>query len=363
MRRRRSLIGLVCGLTVVALVQSVGVPSAGARIGAAATVFGTRWLGDVWCGPDGSCLAVGATTRGMGAVVVLRSSGAIGPVRAVPGSSTLSAIDCVPSGGCVAIGSAGLVPVVVPIAADGTPGVAQSVPGADDLWDVDCPTANTCLATATVLEQVQSYPYYKTWSLFVLIENGRPAAVQRFPLDYDRLVFGIDCPTHTTCVVVDGEVAVLSNTGGTWSARITWMPPPDLSGHATHNISCPFPWQCWATAAAFIQSGGGYSGVPGIAPLSDGIVGPVRVLIPQSGNASGISCAAGTSSCTVVGALNFGDPRAFAVETTRGSPGAITYWTNTQGFSGVSCVTAASCGMVGGNGSNGVFAWKGPIIS
>jgi hypothetical protein len=364
MRRRGSVIGLVCCLTVAALVQSVGAPPAGARGAAATTVPGTRWLSDIRCRADGSCLAVGATTRGVGAVVVLKSSSAIGPVRAVPGSSTLSAIDCGPSGGCVATGSAGLNPVVVPIAADGTPGAAQSVPGADDLWDVDCPTANTCLAIASVLERVEGYPYYKTWSLFVVIENGRPAAVQRFPLDYDDLVVGIDCPTPTTCVAVDGEVAVLTNAGGTWSAQITWIPPPDYSGHATHNISCPTSGQCWATAAAFIQSGGGYLGVPGIAPVSGaGTVGRVRVLIPRSGNASDISCAAGTSACTVVGGLNFDDPGAFAVETSRGSPAAATYWTNAHRFSGVSCVTAASCGMVGGNGSNGVFAWKGPIIS
>jgi hypothetical protein len=365
MRRRRPIIGLVCSFAVAALVQSVGVPPAGARAaGAATTVSGTRWLTDVWCRSDGFCLAVGATTRGTGAVVVLRSSGAIGPVRPVPGSSTLAAIDCMPSGGCVAIGSAGLVPVVVPIAADGTPGVAQPVAGADDLWDVACPTANTCLATASVVEQVQSYPYYKTWSLFVLIENGRPATVQRFPLDYDHLVVGIDCPSSTTCVAVDGEVAVLSNSGGTWSASITWIPPSDLSGHATHNISCPTPGQCWATAAAFIPSGGGSLGVPGIAPVSaNGIVGRVSVLIPQSGNAHGISCAAGTSTCTVVGALNVDDDRAFAVEASRGSPAAVMYWTNAQGFADVSCVTAASCGIVGGNGANGIFAWKGPIIS
>ncbi len=61
--------------------------------------------------------------------------------------------------------------------------------------------------------------------------------------------------------------------------------------------------------------------------------------------------------------VNVGDARAFAVETTRGSVYATTYWTNAVGFSGVSCVTGASCGMVGGNGSQGVFAWKGPIIS
>ena len=364
MRRRGSVIGLVCCLTVAALVQSVGAPPAGARGAAATTVPGTRWLSDIWCRADGSCLAVGATTRGVGAVVVLKSSGALGPVRAVPGSSTLSAIDCGPSGGCVATGSAALNPVVVPIAADGTPGAAQSVPGADDLWDVDCPTANTCLAIASVLERVEGYPYYKTWSLFVVIENGRPSAVQRFPLDYDDLVVGIDCPTPTTCVAVDGEVVVLTNVGGTWSARLTWTPAPDYSGHATGNISCPTSRACWATAAAYVHDGIGLINVPGIAPVSAaGIVGPVRVLIPRSGHSNDISCAPGTSSCTVGGGLQWTASGAFTVDTTRGIPSEPTYWANALAFGGVDCLTFASCGLVGFNQWNGVFAWKGPIIS
>jgi hypothetical protein len=361
-RRRGRFLGLVSFLTVVALVQVVGVLPAGARGPTARSVPGTRGLADIWCRPDGSCLAVGSTTRGLGAVVVVQSSGAIGPVRPVPGSAELSAIDCVPSGGCIAVG-AGPASAFVQIAADGTPGTARSVPGVDDLYDVACPTASTCLATGSVTEQVQGYPYFKTWSLFVVFENGEPTVVQRFPLGYDRFVTGIDCPTPTTCVAVHGEVVVLSNVGGTWNARVTWMSAPDYSGHATGSISCPTSRQCWATAIAFIQSGPGIISVPAIAPVyADGSVGPVRVLIPQSGNAHGISCAPGTSSCTVVGRLN-SDPHGFTVDTTRGSPSEITYWTNAHwGFGGVSCLTAASCGIVGGNGFNGVFAWKGPII-
>jgi hypothetical protein len=364
MTRRGWMLGLMCCLMTVGLVQAVGVPPAGARAAAATTVPGTRWLSDIWCRPDGSCIAVGATTRGTGAVVVLRSNGSVGPVRPVPGTTTLGAIDCAPGGGCIALGGLGPTYQYVRIAPDGTPGTGQSVPGVDALYDVDCPTATTCIATGSVTEQVQGHPYYKTWSQFIVFENGQPTVVQRFPLDYDDLVIGIDCPSPTSCVVVDGKAVVLSNVNGAWSAKVTFEPAPDYSGHATHRISCSSSRACWAIAAAFIQSGPGVIGVPGIAPVSaTGIVGPVRALIPQSGNSRGISCAVGTSTCTVVGGLNAGDTPAFSVETTRGSPSAITYWTNARGFGGVSCVTAGSCGLVGANGSNGVFAWKGPIIS
>ncbi|HWC10137.1 MAG TPA: hypothetical protein VG455_02850 [Acidimicrobiales bacterium] len=363
-RRRAWIVTLVCCLAVAGLVQAVGVPPARARGNAATTVPHTRWLSDIWCRPDGSCLAVGATTRGSGVVVVLHSNGSIGPVRLVPGSTTLSSIDCAPGGGCIAVGGLGPTYQFVQIAPDGTPGTARSVPGVDALYDVDCPTASTCLATGSVTEQVQGYPYYKTWSQFIVFENGQPVAVQRFPLDYDDLVVGIDCPTATNCVVVDGKAVVLSNSGGTWSARVTFEPAPDYSGHATHRISCPTSRACWAIAAAYVQTGPGLINVPGIAPVSAaGTVGAVRVLIPRSGHSDGISCAPGTSTCTVVGGLHFDDVGAFSVETTRGSPWEPTYWTNALGFNGVSCVTATSCGLVGGNGSNGVFAWKGPIIS
>lgn len=361
MRRRGWILGLVCCLTVAGLSQAVGVPPAGARGPVATTVPGTRGLGDIWCSPDGSCLAVGSTTRGTGAVVALRSNGAVGPVRLVPGSTSLHAIDCMPSGGCLALSGIGQ---FVLLAADGTPGPVRSVPGVDALFDVACPAASTCLATGSVTERVEGYPYFKTWSLFVVFENGQPTVVERFPLEYDRGVTGIDCPTPTTCVAVDGEVAVLSDVGGTWSARVTWIPAPDYSGHATGNISCPTSRACWATAAAYIHDGTGLLNVPGIAPVSAaGIVGPVRVLIPRSGHSNGISCAPGTSNCTVGGGLQWSGSGAFTVDTTRGSPSAPTYWANALSFEGVECLTVESCALVGGNQWNGVFAWKGPSIS
>ena len=363
MRQRGRVVGLVCCLTA-AMVQAVGVLPARAQATAARTVPATRSLSDIWCRPDGSCLAVGATTRGTGAVVVVGSSGAMGPVRLVPGSTWLYSIDCVPSGACIALGGIGPADEYVQIAADGTPGTVGSVPGVDALYDVACPTASTCLATGTVTEKVEGYPYYKTWSLFVVFENGQPTVVERFPLDYDRTVVGIDCPTPTTCIAVDGEVVVLTNVGGTWSASLTWTPAPDYSGHATDNISCPTSRQCWATAAAYVQTRSGLINVPGIAPVSAaGIVGPVRVLIPRSGHSNGISCAPGTSTCTVGGGLQWTASGAFTVETTRGSPSAPTYWANALRFGGVDCLTVTSCGLVGDNQWNGVFAWKGPPIT
>ena len=363
--RRRRVVGLMGCLTLAVLVPAVGVHPAGAGGAVATTVPATRWLSDISCWPDGSCLAVGTGTRGTGVVVPVSSSGAVGPVRLVPGSLWLYSIDCVPSGGCLAIGEKGAADVFLQIGADGTPGTVRSVSGVDALSDVACPTASTCLATGSVTERVEGYPYFKTWSLFVVFENGQPTVVERLPLDYGRWVGGIDCPTPTTCIAIGGgDVVVLTNIGGSWSARLNWTPAPVHSGHTTDEISCPTSRQCWATAVAHIHNGVGLINVPGIAPVSaTGIVGPVRVLIPRQGDSHSISCAPGTSTCTVGGGLSGTASGAFTVDATRGSPSEPTYWANALRFWGVHCVAVESCGLVGSNNRNGVFARKGPSIS
>ena len=52
-----------------------------------------RYLADVWCGPDGTCLGVGFTPDNVGAVVVLRAAGPSGPVRPAPGTTGLNQIE------------------------------------------------------------------------------------------------------------------------------------------------------------------------------------------------------------------------------------------------------------------------------
>ena len=359
---------MLCCLAVAAMVQGLDVLPADARARAATDVPGTAHLSDIWCRADGSCLAVGSTLGGSGAVVVLHSNGTVGPVRPVPGSQRLVAIACSPAGDCIAVGVGRRAAVVVPVAPDGTPGTVRPVSGASELWGVACPTATTCLATGNLLEQPPSAPYYRTRSVFAVITNGEPAAAQRFPVEPDRLFRGIGCPSATRCLTVgDGMVAVLSDAAGTWTARVTSETPPVSTGvppgRVTHDISCGSPSGCFATAAAFVQVRSGYRGVPAIIPVSpDGVPGPATMLTTEAGNAFGISCAGGTDTCTVVGNVGSGDAHGFVVVTRGGSPTAITYWTNANFFTAVSCLTADSCGIVGGNNSNGVFAWEGPTL-
>ncbi len=129
----------------------------------------------------------------------------------------------------------------------------------------------------------------------------------------------------------------------------------------TQDVSCGSPSWCFATAAGFIPVRSGYRSVPAIVPVSaDGVPGPVQLLTTQAGNAHGVSCPAGTDVCTVVGSVAAGEAHGLVVETRGGSPTAVTHWTNANFFTSVSCVTGESCGIVGGNNFNGVFAWKGP---
>jgi hypothetical protein len=329
-------------------------------------VPGTAHLSDVWCRPDGSCVGVGSTSLATGAVVVLHSNGTVGPVRPVPGSNRLDGIACSAAGDCIAVGTGRRgAAVVVPIASDGTPGALRPVFGATNLWGVACPTATTCLATGRVRQSPPSVPYYQDWSVFVVITNGEPATAQRFPLEPDRLLRGIACPNATSCLAVgEGMVAVLSNGGGTWTARISALPPPPSTtappGTVTHDISCGSPSSCFATAAGFIPVRSGYRSVPAIVAVGvDGVPGPVQLLTTQAGNTHGISCPA-ADVCTLVGSVAAGEAHGLVVETRGGSPTAITYWTNANYFTAVSCVTGESCGFVGGNNYNGVFGWRGP---
>lgn len=354
---------MVC-LAAALLVQALGVLPADARWAAAQDVPGMSSLFDVWCVPGGACLGAGTTSQGTGGVVVLGSDGPVGAVRPVPGTSSLRGITCSPAGDCVAVGDGRRAPVVVQIGPDGAPGAVRPVTGADDLWGVACPTAATCLATGSVQRRLATYPYWETLSVYVVITDGRPGIAQPSPLERDLIPTGIACPTATTCLAVgNGWVLVLSDTGGAWSARVGSEPGPAFSGNVGNDISCPLPSTCYATASAFIPSGAGYYGVPGIVRVSaEGALGPVRPLTTRSGNARGISCTPGTSDCTVVGDDSFSEARGLVIDATRGSPTATTYWTNTNFFTGVSCVTSQSCAIVGSDVGRGVFAWKGPSV-
>lgn len=321
-------------------------------------------LFDVWCAPDGVCLGVGAVDVGagrlVGAVVVLRTAGPIGPVRLVPGTERLYDIDCPPGRSCIAVGigtfsTAG--PVVVEVSRDGTPGPPVTVPGMTDVSRVACPTATTCLVTG--IRRTFTYPYSPTIYLFSVVTNGQPGPVQRLPRGIRGGSLGIGCPTATRCLVgASNGFGVLTNVNGAWVGDFQpfWSP----TGSPDGEISCPSSTTCFAVARGFVSTGGtGYYAVPAMIPVTaDGVAGPVQLLTDRQGSSNDISCVFGRT-CTVVGLLH--SAGAVSVDVFRGTPMTPRVWPDATSFFGVSCVAAATCGLVGYGPEGAVFAWQGPV--
>ncbi len=345
MTQRRAARAPFLWLVTAVMASMTGVLPAAAQQSTAQAVPGMRYLADVWCGPDGTCLGVGWTPDDVGAVVVLRAAGPSGPVRPVPGTEELLQIDCPPVGSCVAVGRGSGRGVVVPVSRDGTPGSPRSVPATTELWDVACPTATTCIATGTLSVPINTFPYLSHTPLFVVVDNGEPGAARELPRG-TRNAIGIDCPSATRCLVVGSTgFVVLTNLDGTWSQTLRRYPTAPGS-YPTEEISCTST-TCFATATGFSL----------IAVSVDGVGGPVQYL--TSGIAFDISCPFGRT-CTVVGQTG---PQGVVVDVFRGTVAATTAYGNVNWFTGVSCIGVAACGIVGNMPDYGVFAWHGPVPS
>ena len=361
MRRPLLARGAVFCSAVALLVSTVGALPAGAQEGTAEAVPGMRWLSDIWCATDGSCLGVGFTPDDVGAVVELRAVGRSGPVRPVPGTDNLSQITCAPGGGCIAVGKGGGQGVVVEMSRDGTPASVRAVPATTDLFDVACPTATTCIATGYLFTPTSTYPYQTSSPVFVVVDNGQPEPAQRFPRGTRRAV-GIACPSTTICLTVASTgVVVTTKFNGTWIPTLHRSSSDDASGYPTDEISCPSSSTCYTTAVGFIPSGTGYVGVPAMMAVSpNGIAGPVQILNNDPGTLNDISCVSGRGRpCTVVGQES-ATSQGLVIDVMSGSPMAATKWANSNFFTGVSCIAAATCGIVGNTPTGAVFGWHGP---
>ena len=348
-------------LAAAVVVAGVGILPVDAQQATVQAVPELKDIGDLSCAPDGSCLGVGLTPQDVPAIVVLRAGGPSGPVRPVPGTERLGSIACPAGGNCIAVGAAAGQGVVVEVARDGTPGAARSVPGVTTLLDVACPTATTCIATGGLTGAVSANPYFAAVPRFTVIENGQPGPALDFPRRTGR-VFGIACPSATTCLAVfPGGVVVLRLANGTWTAQLAPR-TPGAPGPLDH-ISCSSSSICYATSAASLPSGGGFYGVPAIIPVTpEGVVGPAQVLSTQSGTAFKISCVPGRA-CTVVGQKNVPPAAGLAVDVVRGVPTAITTWPEVDQLWAVSCVAPATCGMAGSRANTAFFIWHGRVPS
>lgn len=313
-------------------------------------IDGMRFVRDVWCSADGRCLAVGATVHGEGAVVVLEPVGGDGAVRPVPGTRSLSGVTCADVTTCTAVGAGDTGAVVVEIDAAGIPGPTKTVSTATNLYDVACPTSVTCIATGNHSQPMDSYPYFTSTPVFVVVTGGEPEPAQRAPRGAERLI-GIACPDTTTCLAAgNGRVAVLSSAGGTWSARLTSA--SDTRAYPTEAISCPSSSICHVTAVTHA----GTRTRPAIMPVtSDGTLGPAQTLSRRSAALYAISCA-GEGACVVAG-QDTGTSQGVTIAVRDGRPTGSTLWPGANYLTGVHCNAGDACVVVGNTPTTAVFGW------
>lgn len=359
MRRRRLFRAAVLCSAVALLVQTADVRPVAAQEGTAQPVPGMRWLEDVWCATNGSCLGVGFTPEDVGAVVALRADGSRGRVRSVPQTEVLWQIVCASRGSCTAVGKGGGEGVVVEVARDGAVGSVHRVPGTTELFDVACPTNETCIATGHRQTPIPEYPYLASTPMFVVITNGVPGPAQPLPRGTQQAI-GISCPSSTTCVTVatTGIVVLTAGSDGPWIPTFHRITNEAGAGYQTEEISCPSSTTCFTTAAGFISNGSGYAGVPAMrAVRPDGVVGPVQILSGQPGMVQDISCVA-DGTCTLVGQAG---SQGVLIDVASGVPGPAQTWAGSNFLTSVSCVAAATCGVVGNTPEGGVFGWHGSV--
>jgi hypothetical protein len=274
-------------------------------------------LRGIACPGSGLCLAVGAGgTSDHGVVLSLRPDGTAlgGATAAIPAGdagSDFGDVACPTSTTCIAVGSRswssgpaeGSVEAnqgeVVLLTIDGTgvtPGPPLDIAGVEGLWGIACPTTTTCLGVGTTTATPSSSMRHGV--LVGLTLGAAGVAVSQFqPLVGTDNLYDIACPTRTRCyAVADGNALGLMvplSVDGANATVGTIQPVPDMSG--AEGIACP------TSAACLVAGGNTVEGVavpfaasgPGVA------FGPVQPIAGTS-NLGRVTCPTDTR-CLAVG--------------------------------------------------------------
>jgi hypothetical protein len=235
-----------------------------------------------------------------------------------------------------------------------TPEVIAEPAGAQrsGLQGVSCSSASACT--------VVGYYFDTSGNELTLAErwNGTHWAIQSTPSPgvSGSQLFGISCPTSTSCTAVGGYQAVVSGpeetlvehwNGSTWSMQTS----PNVSG-STFNlltgVSCTSASAC--IAVGYSEDGSGFEHM-----LAEGWDGHVWSIEPTpyssgltEGNFNGVSCTSATS-CTAVGNETSNTEFVTLVERWNGQAWAVQ--SSPSGYAGalegVSCTSATACTATG----------------
>jgi hypothetical protein len=303
-------------------------------------VAGTTQLNAIACPSSISCVAVGkGTISGISeAVVVPIANGAPGTPEGVSGLTTLSAVACASATACFAVGGSDVVPITsgragtpvstpvnlvsvacasstnclavgegsspagVPIT-NGVVGTAVDYPNNENLDLVTCPSSSQCngYGIVTTVLCLPHFPCVTFYSLEMLTLGTDGTFVNEGPIGTYEKIFGVDCPSSTTCYATTvpespgtGEVTTLQDTnpgGGPFTI-------PD--GGYGLALTCPSVTTCVAAGEVVVSGANDEGAIIGIsngdpsAPvLVPGVTGIGAALF-------GVACAT-TTTCFAVG--------------------------------------------------------------
>ena len=324
--------------------------AAGVVVGAAAGVSGSGRPGPGAAGPSGDgrpgLVAVGAQALAW-SVVPSPNRGA--------GGNVLNGLTCTSAAACTAVGfytaSNGGRALIESWDGARWSLVPSPQPGTDDgLNGVSCVPAGTCMAVGTYARSGSS-------ARKTLVESWDGTRWSVVPSPNPRLNFnfllGVSCASATACTAVGyyssggpTKTLVESWDGTGWS--VVPSPSPGSSQNQLDGVSCASATACTAVGYYF------NSGLP--KTLVESWDGANWSVVPSPSPGSndsldGVSCISVTA-CTAVGSYNnSSSPPKNLIESWDGTrwsqvpspqPGTIS-----NGLSGVSCISAASCAAVG----------------
>ncbi len=256
----------------------------------------------------------------------------------IPSDADMLDIACTSNTNCIEVGDGGVINLTQN---GGTTWNPEPTVYHQALTQVQCPSSTVCYAAGDRGTVLVSNDGGQTWS-FSGSADGNP-------------IYGLSCPTTTNCFAVDnyGHVDYTTNGGSSWTLESTPATTPGINvpGSGGPNpyaglfgISCPSATTCVAV--------GGYtpSGAEPIETTTNGTTWTARTSTDTANNLFGVNCLTGTTTCFAVGAAGT------ILKTTN-----LTTWTavtsgTTKALTGITCLSATSCVATGQTGTIDVLS-------
>jgi hypothetical protein len=224
------------------------------------------------------------------------------------GSTTFSDVSCPTSRICIAVGGGATGRAMVYRTANGGASWSRQIVPDDTpgLIAVSCPSPSRCTAAGNGPYQpvfVTTTNGGATWS--TLIATGL----------YPYYVYGLDCPSLTTCyAALQGGLAISVDGGTSWT-QLSWS-----NSLSVLDLSCPSTRTCFVIAVNAVNGAPSTSLVLQRYRDAGSSIATVKSLVTSGASAASISCPSSTS-CMAVGAA--GDRSTVLSTTTGGTSWAV----------------------------------------